>query len=364
MSKARKILTEKIKDENYARHWVKAFYNLAQEKDRCAKMYKDAISGIINGYPDDNAPKHYFPTTISTETNTFEKHRFLKLLTSIDFEGLYFPIAEEELSPIYLKALHHSAETSTISYSEDAYNLNTIPQWKIMKKFSSFRSMRKMVCARLSELKISPDKLPELHHNDIFHIIRQHNITHPEHAMPCRRTKFLKMFAACYGEDFVRIESYFGRKKQASDFLAYITYLGTAKKIPPEIRQSAELYNVHHGKWRTDAKSNTNGKLTLCDKELHSMLHYLKKNINPQIVYFGTFSPFFHIKRDFQKEHLYACGEISDYKIPDNQFFDADYSKQSNKHPKKNKQKHKNKDHKEITHRVPRNNRCSRRGSR
>jgi len=94
------------------------------------------------------------------------------------------------------------------------------------------------------------------------------------------------------------------------------------------------------------------------------MLHYLKKNINPQIVYFGTFSPYFHIKRDFQKEHLYACGEISDYKIPDNQFFDTDYSRQNNKHPKKNKQKNKNKDHKEITHRIPRNNRCSRRGSR
>ena len=359
MSKAHKLLTEKIKDENYARHWIKSFYELAKEKDRCAKMYKDAISGIVEWYPDDKAPEHYFLIPPPSETTTFDENRFLKLLTTIDFEGLYFPIAEEDLSPTYSAALHADSQSSPNLHSDNFYNLNNVPQWKIMKNFSSIRSMRKIICDRLSELKILPEKLHELNHNDVLHIIRQHNITHPDKAMPCRRTKFLKMFAACYGKDFVRIESYFGHKKEALDFLAYTTYLGTSKKIPPEIRLSAERYNVHHRKWRTGAKCNTNGKLTLCNKELHSMIHYLKKNINPRIVYFGTITPFFHIMRDFEKEHLYACGKISDYQIPDTQYISSD----TKRHQKTNKNK-KNKDHKEATQRVHRNHHCTRRGRR
>jgi hypothetical protein len=268
-------------------------------------------------------------------------------LTNIDYEGLYFPITENDLSPTYAEAIKNTETGNSLNIKSSEYNLNNISHWKLMKEFSSFRSMKKVICDNLAFLNIPPQDLPKLNYADIFDIIKKHNIRHPERAMPSRRTKFLKMFAACYGEDFVRIESYFGHKKEALDFLAYTTYLGTTQKAPLEIKESAERYNVHHGKFRKNAKSNSNDHLTLCNKELHAMIHYLKKNIDSQIVYFGTFSNYFHIYRDFEKERLYFQGIIPEYRIPDKDVYEHSYRKKSEKHPSKdNKHKNKNNTHK------------------
>ena len=72
------------------------------------------------------------------------------------------------------------------------------------------------------------------------------------------------------------------------------------------------------------------------------MIHYLKKNIDSKIVYFGTFSNYFHIYRDFEKERLYFQGIIPEYRIPDKDVYEYSYRKKSEKHPSKDN-KHKNK---------------------
>lgn len=349
MSKASKNLIKEINSEKSAQHWAKEFYDLAQEKDHNTKTYKTAITYIIGEYPDDNRK-----TTKNCDHNNFDtsaectdkQNCFMKLLTNIDYEGLYFPISESDLSPLYLKTIKNiqtNNYTNSSSYKPNEYDLNNIPEWKTMKEFSSFRSMRRVICNNLAYLNIPPNKLSQLNYVDIFDIIKKHNIRHPERAMPSRRTKFLKMFAACYGEDFVRIETYFGRKKEAIDFLAYITYLGTTQKAPVEIKKSAEKYNVHHDKYRKNAKSNSNDHLTLCNKDLHAMLHYLNKNIDPKIVYFGTFSNYFHIYRDFEKERLYFQGIIPEYRIQNNNDYHNYNSKKTTKRSSKNKNKNKHK---------------------
>ncbi len=242
-------------------------------------------------------------------------------LIDIDFEGLYFPPNSEDLSAGY-RALRDAADKydQPRLYKMSDYNLNDIPVWAEMKKFNSFRHMYRPICAQLLKINYPPEKLNRLSYLDILDTINRHNREHPEHRMSGQRTRFLKMFATCYGEEFLFKMSLLGKEKIARDFLTYIHYLDKpGRQCPKEVRYTANLFNVHHVKNRKHANElddystiNNFPNLSLCFTfPHHKILHTpVEMDLNPNIIFFGSFVRDFQITRNPEKERLYQQGLI------------------------------------------------------
>lgn len=240
-------------------------------------------------------------------------------IMDIDFDGLYFTPASETLSPKYtaLKSLF-SAEPEHYRYSPSDYELNNVPIWSEMKKFNSFRSMYRPICHQLAKLEYPPQELHLLNISDMVDLIACHNRENPNRRMQSQRTRFLKMFAACYGEKFIEKMALMGKEQIALDFMTYIDYIDKPKqKCPPEVRYAGELFNVHHVKNRKYAEElhdysqvNDFSNLALCFVfPHHKILHTpCEIDLNPNIIFFGSFLSEFQITRNPGKERMYLRG--------------------------------------------------------
>jgi hypothetical protein len=240
-------------------------------------------------------------------------------MVDIDFEGFYFTPSVDDLSQEYAAYKTNALQYDIISpFSPHDYDLNQIPVWEDMKKFQSFRSMHRTITVALSKIAYNPGQLNKLQYADMLDIIAQHNKQNPQNRMPCQRTRFLKMFAAVYGEEFVTKMSILGKGKDATDFLSYIHYMDKpSKKMPIDARTAANKFNVHHGKNRKHANelpdySQVNDFSNECLCWVfphHKLLHYpCEIDINPNIVFLGGFLPDFQIIRNPAKERLYQQG--------------------------------------------------------
>lgn len=234
----------------------------------------------------------------------------------IDFDGLYFTPAPETLSEKYA-ALKKELEpvSSHYSYSPSEYELNNVPIWSEMKKFNSFRSMYRPICHQLAKTGYPPEDLKDLNLSDMLDLISRHNRENPTRRMQSQRSRFLKMFAACYGEEFIEKMTMLGKEKIAKDFMTYIDYLDKPKqKCPPEVRYASEMFNIHHVKNRKYAEElndysqvNDFSNLALCFVfPHHKILHTpCEIDLNPNIIFFGSFLNEFQITRNPQKERQY-----------------------------------------------------------
>ena len=174
----------------------------------------------------------------------------------------------------------------------------------------------------------SPHDLHLLNIYDVAYLIKKHNKENAQNIMPCQRSKYLKMFAVCYGNEFLNIESMLGRGEDAKYFLEYIQHFNSNKEYSDEtwakIISSASKYNVHHKKNRqfaneTDDYSTINdfSNLTLCyANPYHKILHQPKEiDLNTNLAYLGGLKKDFVIIRNPENERLYFQGI---YKLPKN----------------------------------------------
>ena len=237
-------------------------------------------------------------------------------IMDIDFEGLYFTPAPETLSEKYAALKNQlSPDSLHYPYSPSEYELNKVPIWSEMKKFNSFRAMYRPICRQLAKTGYPPEDLKNLDLSDMLDLIARHNRENSAHRMQNQRTRFLKMFATCYGEEFIEKMSMLGKEKTARDFMTYIDYLDKPKqKCPPEVRYTAEMFNIHHVKNRKYAeelddysKINDFSNLALCFVfPHHKILHTpCEIDLNPNIIFFGSFLNEFQITRNPQKERQY-----------------------------------------------------------
>ena len=245
-----------------------------------------------------------------------------KLIINWDFEGVNISKEENCISTYFKNALA-TAQKYDISnrheYSD--YELTNIPIWSEMAKFKNFQAMYFPICHQLSNIGYSPNELQYLNIYDVAYLIKKHNKENPQKMMQCQRTKYLKMFEVCYGEDFSRIESMLGREEDAKNFLEYIHQIGTSKQYSDEtwekLQKSAALYNVHHKKNRqfaneTDdySKINDFSNLTLCyANPYHTIMHHPQElDLNTNLVYLGGLRKEFRIVRNPANERLYSQG--------------------------------------------------------
>lgn len=245
-----------------------------------------------------------------------------KLIINWDFEGVNLSKEEIKIST-YLKNALNTSQNYDISNRHDIkkYDLNNIPIWSEKKKFKNFQTMYFPICHQLANIGYPPDQLQHLNIYDVAYLIKKHNKENNQKLMPCQRTKFLKMFAVCYGEEFLRIETILNRGEDAKYFLEYISQLNTTKQYSDEtwekIQKSVTKYNVHHKKNRqfaceTDDYSQINdfSNLTLCYADpYHTILHHPKEiDLNINLVYLGGLREEFRIIRNPANERLYSQG--------------------------------------------------------
>ena len=245
-----------------------------------------------------------------------------KLIINWDFEGVNISKEETNISTYFKNALTTS-QTHDIKdrYEAKNYDLNNIPIWSEMKKFKNFQTMYYPICHQLAKMGYSPNELQYLNIYDVAYLIKKHNKENPQKLMPCQRTKFLKMFAVCYGEEFLHIETMLGRQEEAKNFLEYIHQLNTSKQYSDDawekIQKSVSLYNVHHKQNRqfaceTDDYSQINNfsNLTLCYAHPYHMImhHPQEQDLNTNLVYLGGLRKEFRIVRNPANERLYSQG--------------------------------------------------------
>ena len=265
--------------------------------------------------------------------NQPELTREQSVLIEIDFDGLYFTPKQSELSGVY-KTAKQKAQTYDVQniYQSTDFDLNQIPCWEEMKKFNSFRPMQRYICRQLSKIGFNPSNLNQLEFYDVIDLIALHNRENPEQIMIGQRTRFLKMFAACYGEEFVHKMSLIGQcpeEKQeneqlAKNFLTYVYFLDNPnKKAPKECAKAANYFSVHHVQNRKYANEledyslvNNFSNLVLCiSNPLHSILHNpIELDINRNLVFFGGLLKEFRITRDPAKERDYENNLIKEFK--------------------------------------------------
>jgi len=247
------------------------------------------------------------------------------LIMDIDFDGLYHVPDVHKLSSFYIQSKQKAVNGETSeNYKITDYDLNQIPIWAELKKFNSFRSMYSPISHQLLKINYNPDELNQLNLYDILDLISHHNYEHPNYRMPSQRNLFMKSFAACYGDEFLYKMTLLGKEKEAENLLTYISYIGKTKdKCPPEAYAASRLFNVHHVKNRKNAEEmedysqvNNFSNLTLCYAfPHHKVLHTpLEIDLNPNIVFFGSFLREFQIIRNPEKERLYQQGQVKDWK--------------------------------------------------
>jgi hypothetical protein len=252
-----------------------------------------------------------------------------KMIINWDLEGINLSKEEIKISTYFKNALDTSQNYDVKDrHDPKEYNICNIPIWSEMKKFKNFQLMSFPICSQLANIGYPPDQLHLLNIYDIAFLIKKHNKENHSNLMPCQRSKFLKMFATCYGEEFLRIETALGREEDAKNFLEYIRiqYLNHNENYSDErwakIQLSASKYNVHHKKNRQFANEiddyseiNNFSNLTLCyATPYHTILHHPKEiDLNTNLVYLGGLCREFHIIRNPANERLYSQGI---YKIP------------------------------------------------
>ena len=242
-------------------------------------------------------------------------------MMNMDYDGVYFIPAKEDLSETY-RMIRDMNAAGLINEKHDPkdYDLNTIPIWAEMKKYKSFQTMVRPITYQLSLAGFSPKDLPYLKYEDVIDLIARHSHDHHDQKIIGQKQRFLKMFATCYGKEFLENESILGHGKEAKDYLTYISYIDKPKQCPQSVKYTADIYSVHHSKNRQFANElenpsevNSFRNLTLTRNfPHHKVLHSPQDiDLDANIIFFGSFMKEFQITRDPQRERLYANGQLN-----------------------------------------------------
>ena len=243
-----------------------------------------------------------------------------KSMVYMDFDAVYFIPAREDLSETY-RMVREMNEAGMIGdkFSPKVFDLNRVPIWAEMKKHKSFQMMIRPITIQLSLGGFSPRDLPYLKYEDMIDLIARHSREHHDQKMIGQKQRFLKMFATCYGGDFLKNESLLGHAKEAKDFLTCISHIDKPKGCPSNVKYASEIYSVHHGinrqyagELENPAEVNSFEHLVLTRNfPYHKVLHTPESiDLNPNIIYFGSLKKDFQIMRDPIRERQYARGEI------------------------------------------------------
>lgn len=233
-------------------------------------------------------------------------------LIRLDWDGMFHKPADTDFSEAYARARQEAAEnqereggdSSPNRYNAKDYQLNQSPSWQFMSKFENYASCRHKICTQLAKQNIPPTVVPQMNFFDFSEVLYNWSKEHQTKPFECSRSKNLKMFAACYGEEFSRIMSMLHYSHE------YIT------RTKDKMRQGVcdPLLNFHHqtnvSRFKeldnTSTINDFSNMLLTFVQPHHRVLHFGNGYDAPKgLVFFGGYDPIYQIKRDPERELQY-----------------------------------------------------------
>jgi len=233
------------------------------------------------------------------------------LMIRFDFDGIMHRPRTGDFSESYLR--HKQLNVENFIYEDDAlvsffsatdYQLSDSPAWNKMKKFANFRQLRKRICRQLAESNIPPSIVSEMNYYDFVDIIIDISKKSGSRPFESSRSKHLKMFAACYGQEFTEIMTALRVKPQVTRSILSNMRKGICGELL-DLHHKTNVTNFHELENPYTINDFSNMLLTFIHPH-HRSLHFGNGyDINQDIIFFGGYDPAFQIVRDPQREMTY-----------------------------------------------------------
>ncbi len=217
-----------------------------------------------------------------------------------------------ELSESYLAAkqknLNKLAQREGIAvfrlYEIEEYRLNDSPVWQELRKFPNFKKMGSKIVNQLQKNNIPPEIVPTMNYYDFVDAMLMHAKETKQKPFEGSRSKNLKMFAACYGEEFSKIMvSLHYKQKHVTQMLDQMR----TGKCP-------NIFDLHHKHNITfmneldkpeEINKFPNMLLTFIHPH-HRSLHFQRSyEVDKDVIFFGGYHAAYQIRRDIQRENTY-----------------------------------------------------------
>lgn len=236
-------------------------------------------------------------------------------LIRLDWDGIFHRPADTDFSEAYARARQEIAEEENMikQYDRDAelsnytardYHLEDSPVWQFMRQFDNYAKSHGKICRQLAEMNIPPAVVSKMNFFDFSEVLYTWSKKYQIKPFESARSRNLKMFEKCYGEEFSHI------MKMLHYSPAYIA------SVRDKMRNGIcdPLLNFHHQtnvsrfkelKDRSQINSFSNMLLTFVQPH-HRILHFANGYDAPKgLVFFGGYDPLYQIKRDHERERLY-----------------------------------------------------------
>ncbi len=239
------------------------------------------------------------------------------LMIRFDFDGIMHRPRTTDFSESYLR--YRQLNVENMIFEDDAittpfsfvdYNLTDSPAWNKMKNFTNFRQLRKRICKQLAENNIPPSIVSDMNYYDFVDVII--DIAKKSNARPFEstRSKHLKMFAACYGQQFTEIMKALRVKPQITNDILANMRKGCCSELL-DLHHKVNVTNCHEMDNFYEVNGFPNVLVTFIHPH-HRSLHFGKGyDIDKNIIFFGGYHPAFQIRRDPQREleYLQSLGQ-------------------------------------------------------
>ena len=234
-----------------------------------------------------------------------------KWMIHLDWDGQFRRPDDTDYSASYANARHTILEQQNLDdgswealYNFKDYDLDASPAWQKMSKFQSFASSKNKVRYQLAKMNIPPNVVASMNFFDFSEVMYLWQKENKKNIFECSRSKNLKMFEACYGDEFSKILTALRYKPE------YI------QRVRENMKQCIgdPLLNFHHYQniFRCQEMDNPNDVNAFSNTILtfvhphHRSFHFANGyDPNENIVFFGGFDPIYQIKHNKEREQQY-----------------------------------------------------------
>ncbi len=251
-------------------------------------------------------------------------------LIRLDWDGKFHQPADTDFSEAYARERQIYMEQLALDdtqmsfplYQPQAYELHTSPTWLFMRRFQNYANSAKYICEQLSRQNISPETVQKMNFFDFSNVLYNWMKENNRQPFESARSRNIKMFEACYGNEFAEIMELLDYKPE------YIS------RMRQKMRNgnTDPMINFHHNinvsrfkELDEPHKINrfSNMLLTFVQPH-HRILHFGNGYEAPRdIVFFGGFDPLYQIRRNPERERQY----LQTQKLAAKAIKDAKYSR-------------------------------------
>ena len=242
-----------------------------------------------------------------------------KLICRLDFDAYFFipttsiDDAERQTTPIYAQTVTDYNERinscrsfpRSPGYRPEHYDLFSSYAWQEFANYPNFLNSASRLRQQLAQIQLPPNRIQDLNHYDFIHLMVAEMRRTRKPLYEPMRSRHLKLFAECYGEQYRSIMSI---RQYTPEYIENSLFKMSRGRINDENNMHHDL-NVHclnHMEKKSDMNALPN--VSVVPKEpYHRSFHYpLQLRIPPNTIFYGGYDPLFQIRRNLEREKEYA----------------------------------------------------------